>query len=205
MPAYGQITVYAFKFPSRAERVIWCLNELGLDYHVIHLDPFNGDLAKPEIKALNPLLRMPVVVHNEQVLTESLAIMEYFNQLVHGDLVPQAIQPHYQFRQIMSLCTTEFEAYLWVANQNGILDGIYHWPAGTKQYAISRVQHALPSLLEKLQHKAYAIDNQFSLADIYIQGILRWAKGYHLEIPHWAIRYCQRLESRPDYAGHIFD
>ena len=205
MQACGKITVYAFVFPSRAERVIWCLNELNLDYHVIRLDPFKGDLGKPEIKALNPLLRMPVVVHNQQVLTESLAIMEYFNQLASGDLVPKGLTAHYQFRQLMSLCTTEFEAYLWVANQSGLLDGMYHWPEGTKPYAISRVKHALPSLLDKLKQQAYAVDNQFSLADIYLQGILRWAKSYRLEVPHWALRYCQRLEARPAYAGHIFN
>ena len=204
MSQHGNITVYAFTFPSRAERVIWCLNELGLDYHVVHLDPFKGDLYKPEIKKLNPLRRMPIVVHNEKVLTESLAIMEYFNDIAKGNLVPKSIEAHYDFRQLMSLCATEFEAYLWVANQNTVLDGIYHWPEGTSDYAISRVKHAMPTLLEKLKHQAFAVDNSFSIADIYIQNILRWAKNYKIDIPAWAIAYCKKLEAREHYAGHVF-
>lgn len=63
---------------SRSQRVLWLLEELGLDYNVVRYqrDP-DTMLAPPSLRAVHPLGKSPVVVDGEHVLAESGAVLEY--------------------------------------------------------------------------------------------------------------------------------
>jgi len=62
---------------SRSQRVLWLLEELGLDYEVkrYQRNP-QTMLAPPELRAVHPLGRSPVIVEGDMVLAESGAIIE---------------------------------------------------------------------------------------------------------------------------------
>ena len=63
---------------SRSQRVLWLLEELGLDYTVVRYQrDAKTMLAPPELKKIHPLGKSPVVVDGEHVLAESGAILEY--------------------------------------------------------------------------------------------------------------------------------
>jgi glutathione S-transferase len=63
---------------SRSQRVLWLLEELGLDYEIV---PYERDkdtrLAPPELKAVHPLGKSPVIEDGGKVVAESGAIVEY--------------------------------------------------------------------------------------------------------------------------------
>ena len=63
---------------SRSQRVLWLLEELGVPYElkVYRRDPATR-LAPPELKAVHPLGKSPVVTDDGKVLAESGAILEY--------------------------------------------------------------------------------------------------------------------------------
>lgn len=63
---------------SRSQRVLWLLEELGIDYQVERheRDPESG-LAPPALLSIHALGKSPVVVDNEQTLAETGAIVEY--------------------------------------------------------------------------------------------------------------------------------
>jgi glutathione S-transferase len=63
---------------SRSQRVLWLLEELGVSYEVRRYQR-NPDtmLAPPELKAVHPLGKSPVVTEGNRVLAESGAIVEY--------------------------------------------------------------------------------------------------------------------------------
>lgn len=63
---------------SRAHRLLWLLEELGLDYDVkvYQRDP-KTQLAMPDLLAVHPLGRSPVITDGEVTLAESGAIFEY--------------------------------------------------------------------------------------------------------------------------------
>lgn len=63
---------------SRSQRVLWLLEELGLAYEVKRYarNP-QTRLAPPELKAVHPLGKSPVVEMNGRVLAESGTIVEY--------------------------------------------------------------------------------------------------------------------------------
>jgi glutathione S-transferase len=64
---------------SRSQRVLWLLEELGLDYEVRRYarNP-QTRLAPPELKGIHPLGKSPVLQHDGMVFAESGAIIEYF-------------------------------------------------------------------------------------------------------------------------------
>ncbi|MEH6492400.1 glutathione S-transferase [Halopseudomonas sp.] len=63
---------------SRSQRILWLLEELGLEYEVkrYERDP-KTMLAPPELKAVHPLGKSPVITEGELTLAESGAIIEY--------------------------------------------------------------------------------------------------------------------------------
>jgi glutathione S-transferase len=63
---------------SRSQRVLWLLEELGVPYDLRRYQR-NPDtlLAPPELKAVHPLGKSPVVVDGNLTLAESGAIVEY--------------------------------------------------------------------------------------------------------------------------------
>ncbi|MFC5498224.1 glutathione S-transferase [Caenimonas terrae] len=69
---------------SRSQRVLWLLEELGLEYEVrrYERDPATM-LAPPQLRAVHPLGKSPVVVDGDNTLAESGAILEYLVE-AHG-------------------------------------------------------------------------------------------------------------------------
>ncbi|GGD53842.1 glutathione S-transferase [Pseudoxanthomonas indica] len=63
---------------SRSQRVLWLLEELGLDYTVVRYqrDPATM-LAPPSLRAVHPLGKSPVLVDADNILAESGAVLEY--------------------------------------------------------------------------------------------------------------------------------
>lgn len=70
------ITVHHLEH-SRSQRLLWLLEELGLDYRIKHYkrDP-KTRLAPPELRKVHPLGKSPVLTDGDEVLAESGAIME---------------------------------------------------------------------------------------------------------------------------------
>ena len=62
---------------SRSQRVLWLLEELGLDYEIKHYQrDAKTMLAPPSLKAVHPLGKSPVISDGERVIAESGAIIE---------------------------------------------------------------------------------------------------------------------------------
>jgi glutathione S-transferase len=63
---------------SRSERILWLLEELGLPYEIRNYqrDP-QTRLAPPELTAVHPLGKSPVITDGERTIHESGAIVDY--------------------------------------------------------------------------------------------------------------------------------
>src|SRR5690606_28868331 len=62
---------------SRSHRVIWALEELEVPYRIVTYERLPSMMAPPELKAIHPLGRSPVIRDGELTLAESGAILEY--------------------------------------------------------------------------------------------------------------------------------
>ena len=66
---------------SRSQRVLWLLEELGLPYEVRRYErDAKTMLAPPELKAIHPLGKSPVIEDNGAIIAETGAIFDYILQ-----------------------------------------------------------------------------------------------------------------------------
>ena len=71
------ITVHHLE-DSRSQRVLWLLEELGLDYQIERYKRDPKTMLAPEsLKKVHPLGKSPVVIDDGQTLAETGAIVEY--------------------------------------------------------------------------------------------------------------------------------
>src|SRR5262245_62060575 len=68
--------LYGFA-PTRTIRALWMLRELDLDFEYVQVDLTKGEHRRPEFLALNPAGKVPVLVDDDLVLSESVAIVLY--------------------------------------------------------------------------------------------------------------------------------
>ena len=76
---------------SRSQRILWLLEELGLEYEIAHHQrDAVTNLAPPALLAVHPLGKSPMIEDNGQIVYESGAIVEYLCER-HGGahLVPE--------------------------------------------------------------------------------------------------------------------
>src|ERR1700679_3977895 len=79
---------------SRSQRVLWLLEELGLAYEIKYYQRnAKTMLAPPELRAIHPLGKSPVVTDDGAVLAETGAIIEYLVEKSGGGLRPAAGTP----------------------------------------------------------------------------------------------------------------
>ena len=80
---------------SRSQRILWLLDELGLEYDIkrYQRDP-KTMLAPPELRRIHPLGKSPVITDGDLTLAESGAIIEYLvDRYGNGRLLPAAGTP----------------------------------------------------------------------------------------------------------------
>ena len=80
---------------SRSQRILWLLEELGLEYDIkrYQRDP-KTMLAPPELRQIHPLGKSPVITDGDLTLAESGAIIEYLvDRYGNGRLLPAAGTP----------------------------------------------------------------------------------------------------------------
>lgn len=200
------LTLYKLPFQSRAERVLWTLEELDLDYQVEFLNPMAGECRSEKYLALNPYGKVPTLVHDDTTLTESIAIMEYLNDL-HPErpLTPDADAPSYaidnfNFRQALSYGLTEIESYCWLRAQSTLLNGFYKWPEGTAERSLKSIERAVPTLWQWLEQRDYVAGSKFTLADIYYYQLISWMRMLGLsELPDHVQGYLDKLAARDNF------
>jgi glutathione S-transferase len=94
---------------SRSQRILWLLEELGAPYEIaFHQRDAETRLAPPELVAVHPLGKSPVIVDDGRVVHESGAVIDYI------------IRKHGQGRMAPAPGTAEHEAYLqWLHYAEG--------------------------------------------------------------------------------------
>lgn len=82
---------------SRSQRIIWLLEELGVDYRIerYHRDP-KTSLAPEALKKIHPLGKSPVITDGDNTIAESGLIVEYLLKTYGNDrFLPADNSPEY--------------------------------------------------------------------------------------------------------------
>lgn len=83
MQPTATVTLYSYWRSSASYRVRMALNLKGIDHDIVpvHLVRDGGEQHAPDYARMNPQELVPTLVHGEHVLTQSLAILEYLDEI----------------------------------------------------------------------------------------------------------------------------
>jgi glutathione S-transferase len=86
---------------SRSQRILWLLEELGLPYEIkFYRRDATTNLAPPELTAIHPLGKSPVITDDGRVIAESGAIVDYIvRRHANGRLAPDPASADYDTYQ----------------------------------------------------------------------------------------------------------
>ncbi|ELV8681038.1 glutathione S-transferase [Vibrio fluvialis] len=156
---------------SRSKRIIWLLEELEVEYQIV---PYQRDsltfLAPPELKAVHPLGKSPVIEIDGRVIAESGAITEYLIER----FAPQRLAPARDSADYI-----DYLQWLHFAESSGILPlllKLFLAKDGAKtqfleSYANSEAAKVLGYVNAQLEDKNYLVADKLSGADIMMSFI----------------------------------
>lgn len=171
---------------TRSSRCRWVLQELGVPFESVQVDLFHGEQRATDFLDLNPFGRVPVLIDDQLVLSESIAICLYLaDKYKEKGLVPPSGTPERGVHdQWLLFCATEIDQPLWQIRRHTTL-----YPPEkqlSEEVAISRENfHQAAAVLEQgVRGKKHLINDAFTVVDIVLSQTLLWASGYGLLTEH---------------------
>jgi glutathione S-transferase len=154
---------------SRAGRIVWLLEELGLDYDINKMAFHPRDLKSDDHRARHPLGRVPVIEDGDVMLYESGAIIEYIlERHGNGGLKPASDAPEYPaYLQWFHYC----EGMVMPPVNTIVVQTVLLPPERRDEKVLGQAQRLLTKALdpvdEALEGKDYLIGD-FSAADVML-------------------------------------
>lgn len=190
------ITLHYLK-QSCSHRIVWLLEELGLDYElkIYDREPETG-FAPAELKAQHPLGKAPVLQDGHLVLAEGNAIIQHLlDRYDEGRLVPASKSDEYSnYLYWLSISASLFSANLMqlLAKQGDL--GAYN------EYAKAQTALYFAHIEQTLKGKKWIVAEQLTGADFSLSFPLQWGKNY-LDLTNYPNiqRYLAQIESYPSY------
>jgi glutathione S-transferase len=91
--------------------VFVALKEKNLPFEARLLDLYRGEQREPGFRARSLTARVPCIEHGDFVLSESLAIVEYLDEVAPGQaLLPRQSKPRARARQVMGWLRSDLAA-----------------------------------------------------------------------------------------------
>jgi len=150
-------------------KVSICLEELGLQYNV-HRIYLGGDQKTPEFTKLNPNNKIPVLVDDGFVLTESGAILIYLAEKT-GKLLPK--EPKLRAK-LLEAIMFQMASLGPMFGQLLVFAGAWknEYPQVTGRY-VKEVNRILAVLEARLQGQTYFVGDEYTIADV---AMLPWIR-----------------------------
>ena len=214
------ITVHHLE-TSRSQRVLWLLEELGIDYKIKRYQrDSKTKLAPAALKKIHPLGKSPVITDGKETIAESGAILEYlvesYGDHASGDLAQ--LQPavgtpahrqsrfwmHYAEGSLMNWLVMKL-VFITIPTQPMpfFVRPIARALCGQVQAKLidPNLATALAFIEDHLSHNAWFAGEHISLADFQMSfaveaALSRAARG--ADFPHLAA-YQARMVARPAY------
>lgn len=178
------VTLYHHPF-SRAAGTVWMLEEVGITYELRFVDILAGEQKTPEILALNPMGKLPILTDGDAVVTESCAIGLYLaDRYAPGRLAPGLDDPaRGTYLRWSCFSPSVLEPGVMAKKENWTFrEGAAGW--GSYEAMIQAMEGALSS-------GPYLLGDTFTMADVIFGGTVRYLLTFGL------------LEARPAFSGYV--
>ena len=183
---------------SRSQRVLWLLEELGAPYEIRHYARNTTTrLAPPELLAVHPLGKSPVIEEDGLTVIESGAIVDYL------------VRHHGGGRLQPAAGTRDFEVYSqWLHYAEGsamlpLMLKLYTGRLGDAAAPLNpRIESELANHLgyveRSLQGRDWLVGDSLSGADIQMSFVGEAARGLRAQYPAMDA-WVRRCQARPAY------
>lgn len=186
---------------ARSFRVLWMLNELGLDYR-LEVIRFPPRVHAPDYLQRNPLGTVPLMTDGEETLFDSAAMLIYLASRGGGGLALRPADPGYgAWLSWISYGESDLTNPL-----STILRHSRFLPEDQRALAVVADQEALfgerlARAASQLEAAPYLCGERFTAADISVGYALMLSRfiGLHKSWPSSLADYWVRLKSRPAF------
>ncbi len=186
---------------ARSFRVLWLMEELGLDYEVAYYSIRDGAMRAPDFRALSPAGRVPVLEHEGAVWFESGAIVQMLCETYpEAGLMPApGSEGRARWLEMLHYAET-VGCLLENLNMNLVL---LRPPARPSVPVVKLLNGRLRASLAAMEARMsgdYLLPSGFSAADIMFAYGFELARYYvDLDAYPCLVAYWERLRARPAY------
>ncbi len=185
------MSIELYSWPrSSGTRVAWALEELGLPYKYVELDPQKEEHLAPKYLAVNPHGKVPALIDDDQRFFESAAILLHLGEKygVVKKLWPAAnTQAHADALCWTVWAATELMSYMMQYLYHGLDTPVSYAPEDRSQvaadYNLSQLKRNLDALEARLQGGDYLL-GAFSLVDVAAGSVLALGTKFGLGLEH---------------------
>ncbi len=185
------VTLHYHPF-TRAAGVVWMLEEVGVDYTLAYLDLMKGEHKNDDLRALNPMTKLPTLVDGEAVVTEAAAIGLYLaDRYAPGRLAPALDAPERG-------AYLRWSFYAPSVIEPGCLAKAAKWEFRPAQAGWGTYESMLDTISAAIGDGPYLLGDTFTMADIVFGGTVRWMTMFNMldKRPEY-MAYVERLNARP--------
>lgn len=177
---------------SRSANVVWMLEEVGVPYEFRFVDIRAGAHKQPDILALNPMGKIPILTDGDALVTETAAIGLYLaDRYSMGRLAPTPDDPARGTYLRWSLFAPSVIEPGAMAKAGGweFREGAAGW--GAHDAMVEAMKSAL-------RDRAFVLGDAFSMADVIFGGTIRYMLRFGMLEPQPIFEaYAARLAERP--------
>ncbi len=178
---------------SRGRIARWMLEEIGQPYETVVLD-YDTSMKAPAYLAVNPMGKVPALVHDGQIITEGGAICTYL-----AETFPEA--------GLMPARRGAFYRWMFFGAgplEQAVVNGAMGWvPAPDRKRTVGygSMEDVLATLSGHLAAHRYFCGDQFTAADVYVGSQIGWGLGFKtLPATPELQAYWARIKGRPALA-----
>ncbi|MDZ8069555.1 MAG: glutathione S-transferase [Nostoc sp. DedQUE08] len=187
---------------SRSQRVLWLLEELGIEYEIEFYERDAKTMMAPEsLRQVHPLGKSPVITDADLAIAESGAIIEYLvDRYGNGRLVPASGTPehlrykywlHYAEGSAMPLLVMRLVLNNFGAGDSSVVSG----------FVAPQIKLHFDYIEDELRKNTWFVGNEFTAADIQMSFPLEVVAALPEEVENRPKlkEFVERIHERPAY------
>jgi glutathione S-transferase len=177
---------------SRGRIVRWMLEEIGESYRT-EVVAYGPAMKSPEFLAINPMGKVPAIVHDGRAVTEAAAICAYLADAFPAAGLAPSVAERDQYYRWLFFFAGAVEAA--VMNRNL---GFNVPPEKEAMIGYGNFATVMNMVEQAVSNTAYIAGEKFSAADVYCGSHIGWGLQLgHFEKRKAFMNYWARLTQRP--------
>ena len=189
----SKITLYTNPL-SRGRIARWMLEEVGAEYEARILN-YHAEMKEPAYLAINPMGKVPTIVHDGNVVTECAAICAYLADVFpEAGLAPPLAERASYYRWLF-FAAGPLEAAI-INNSFGFVV-----PAERERsVGYGNFQHVMDTLDKWLSENRFVAGHSFTAADVYVGAQVMWGVQFGtIDKRDSFAAYAERIADRPAF------